>query len=860
VAAEGAATPTSGPQPGPASGAAPAPDRPIRAIWLWLFGLAAFLVLTGPVLDPDLQLYFRDTVRLHYPVKRYIAERLLAGELPLWDPWTAAGQSLLGQLSPGLFHPFTLLYLLLPFDLAFKLNHLLALPAAGIGAWLLSRRLGASPLAALVGAVGYGGCGFLVSMAGANVTYAVGPAMVPWAVAGLLWLAERPGPGRLLAASAGLASCVWAGDPQSAYVAALIGGGYLAARPLLGAASAAGEARPVQLSAELRPRALGLLRSLGLAAAWAASALVFAAPSLAPALPSLARSARRAGLTAEERGAYNVQPLRLLTYLLPQTLDSTLGGSAEEVAQAAPSVFDLFSNGSKQGFADSLTFGPPLFLLALAGLGAGRRSRFLLLGALLFGLLSTGDALGVDAAAQAVLPGLSLFRYGEKLAAPCTLLVAVAASLGADLALGSGRRSALCALLAFAAAGLFGALAAFAQAGQEPLANWLLLAGSGHQPWLGATFARAIASGLLLSAGLSALLGLVVALGTRPAPLPAIARWALPLTCLCASLTWSSRLLCTAPVALLREPPPLAQELLRRAGPSAGRWRLYADLPTGFAPPAAPGGDHHLRAMAGQLGSLQPQTAALFGIEGTDDYFSLDDRSYNAILQGATPQALALLGTRFVVGHPAQGSSQVARSLGFLPAAGGHLVRENLETARAVATFSARVVPDLERLIPGLRELPADRPDEALLLERDAILASGLPPESLPRPASGRPLLPLVARRPRPERIELEADLPAPAIVTYAEHFDPGWSAAVDGQPSPLGAVDGLILGVAVPAGRHRVVLTFFPRHLGPALAAATVGALLLLAAALHTARRDKKCQSVDSSRQQPEGPSSPSN
>jgi len=49
------------------------------------------------------------------------------GELPLWDPWTEAGTSILGQTTPGLFHPFTLLYLALPFDLAFKLNHLLPL-------------------------------------------------------------------------------------------------------------------------------------------------------------------------------------------------------------------------------------------------------------------------------------------------------------------------------------------------------------------------------------------------------------------------------------------------------------------------------------------------------------------------------------------------------------------------------------------------------------------------------------------------------------------------------------------------------------------------------------------------------------
>src|SRR3954470_12225842 len=90
--------------------------------------LATLLLVASPALDPEVQLFFRDTARLYWPVKRHIAERLARGELPLWYPWSEAGTSLLGQLTPALFHPFTLLYLPLPFELAFKLNHLAALP------------------------------------------------------------------------------------------------------------------------------------------------------------------------------------------------------------------------------------------------------------------------------------------------------------------------------------------------------------------------------------------------------------------------------------------------------------------------------------------------------------------------------------------------------------------------------------------------------------------------------------------------------------------------------------------------------------------------------------------------------------
>jgi len=111
---------------------------------------AVLAALWVPVLDPEQQLFWRDTQRFFYPFKLAIAERLRRGELPLWDRWTESGVSVLGQLTPGLWHPATLLYLALPFPLAFKLNHLLALPAAALGALLLARRLGAGAWAAAI--------------------------------------------------------------------------------------------------------------------------------------------------------------------------------------------------------------------------------------------------------------------------------------------------------------------------------------------------------------------------------------------------------------------------------------------------------------------------------------------------------------------------------------------------------------------------------------------------------------------------------------------------------------------------------------------------------------------------------------
>src|SRR5690349_20805744 len=96
-----------------------------------LVGAALLVLFFASTLDPAVQLYYRDTGRLYYPVKLYIAEQLRRGHLPLWDPMTEAGASLLGQVTPGLLHPATLLYLAVPFDFAFKLNHFLGPVLAG---------------------------------------------------------------------------------------------------------------------------------------------------------------------------------------------------------------------------------------------------------------------------------------------------------------------------------------------------------------------------------------------------------------------------------------------------------------------------------------------------------------------------------------------------------------------------------------------------------------------------------------------------------------------------------------------------------------------------------------------------------
>jgi len=60
-------------------------------------------------------------------------------------------------------------------------------------------------------------------------------------------------------------------------------------------------------------------------------------------------------------------------------------------------------------------------------------------------------------------------------------------------------------------------------------------------------------------------------------------------------------------------------------------------------------------------------------------------------------------------------------------------------------------------------------------------------------------------------RVELEVDAPAAAFLVTSETHYPGWRAYLDGRERPIYYTNVAFRGVAVPAGRHRVVFEFAP-------------------------------------------------
>jgi Bacterial membrane protein YfhO len=83
------------------------------------------------------------------------------------------------------------------------------------------------------------------------------------------------------------------------------------------------------------------------------------------------------------------------------------------------------------------------------------------------------------------------------------------------------------------------------------------------------------------------------------------------------------------------------------------------------------------------------------------------------------------------------------------------------------------------------------------------------------------------------EQLEVRVAAARPALLVVTDAWHPGWSATVDGRRAELRKVDGVLRGVTVPAGAHRVVMRYRPPGMGASLPLAGLGLAGLAALAL---------------------------
>lgn len=124
---------------------------PILLFWRWIF--------KGEVL-------FWGTLLLQFwPWHHLVAQDILAGEWPLWNPLLGNGAPLLANLQTAVFYPFNLLYLLLPVEHGLTLSVVLHLVLAGLFMYLYTRRIGLLPFAATLSSLTFMLSGYIVGRA-----------------------------------------------------------------------------------------------------------------------------------------------------------------------------------------------------------------------------------------------------------------------------------------------------------------------------------------------------------------------------------------------------------------------------------------------------------------------------------------------------------------------------------------------------------------------------------------------------------------------------------------------------------------------------------------------------------------------
>jgi MYXO-CTERM domain-containing protein len=327
----------------------------------------------------------RDQLLLFVPLKRYLAERLRAGDFPDWWPWDGLGQPLAAIPVASVFHPSTLAYLALPFEWALALQALLPFPVALLGAWALARSLGLRRWAASASATLFT-CGFYFVALSEQTQMHLAAMTLPWAWREALVVA------RLRRASwTGLALAVAnllvGGDPMLLELAAL------GALPLLVAAGFRWER---------------LLRVAGAATV----GLCLGALQWVPMLFIWSESPRAAGLGIDTSDFWALRLEHVRGLLLP--------GSFQ------PESF-LF---------ESTYLGAPALLLAALGLWERWRWRWVLLSiALVAAWLAVGRAGLLWSGFGAIVPGWRGFQFPAKALAPSVLALSLLAGRGVAVAL-----------------------------------------------------------------------------------------------------------------------------------------------------------------------------------------------------------------------------------------------------------------------------------------------------------------------------------------------------------------------------------------------------------------------------------------
>ncbi|HQZ35204.1 MAG TPA: hypothetical protein PK020_12310, partial [Ilumatobacteraceae bacterium] len=180
------------------------------------------------------------------------------------------------------------------------------------------------------------------------------------------------------------------------------------------------------------------------------------------------------------------------------------------------------------------------------------------------------------------------------------------------------------------------------------------------------------------------------------------------------------------------------------------------------------------------------------------------------------PAPFARLGIHFVLYDPARGPANESLPGWVHRETSGYFqVYENpFWKGDVTAWYNTELVATPEDAGNTLRLHGGDYHDVGLVESPDAALScTGTCAPSYSTSTSGR----------SGER-NADVQLAHPAVVTFDEQYDEGWTVTIDGRDATVVPVDGMWAGVVAPAGAHHIELRYAPSWVTPSLVLMLLG------------------------------------
>ena len=788
-----------------------------------------------------------DLASFFYPLYSAIHTSIQAGQFPLWNPYAFAGMPLAADVQSGMFYPPNVLtWLVVPAGrygygtLETLLIAHYAWAALGMYRWL--RALELRRVAALGGAAAFTFCGFMTAHFG-HLPMIFAAAWLPWNLLLARRAATSPNPAWIAPAGAALGLTFLAGHPQTFLYEVLAVGLYWGSLALTGATVPAATGWAAR-------RPLALLPTAWRAVAWRLPtvAIIAAGLGLVQLLPAqeLAGQSLRAGITYEQATEHAMQPVGLLNLILPRVY----GANARD-------YWVPWQSTENWGY-----LGLIVLILAVAGLilRRDRRLGFLLALAVLALLGMLGPFSILFSWLHGLTPGFDKFRAAGRLLLLLSVAVAGLAAFGLDTLLrvlpalspppSSGEREGESTAISLHSlsftgegesnnpasgsvpnsarstqhsefvylrrfAGGLGALAAFAALVLLPLISAIFLAGDSIER-----------GQIVLNDAYTAVLWLGLAAGLLGAAVRGRigGRWAaLGLAGLLVLDLFSpnSHFNPTGDDLLTGYAQPDALALLQSGTGAPAYYRIDSD--TDVSP------------------VWQPLLGTLAGVPDAGGLYNpLELRRYSAYWDAAKTHRNTvlydLLSVRYTLAlSPTLISDPKFQRVG--ASANGALIGENIHAdPRLFLVHDAGVEPDDATAIGKLLNGTVLGWHSILLAEGSG--RSSKTPSTL---EAGNPGEIATITRYTPNEVAATLDVREAGWAVLSDNWYPGWTATLDDQPVAVQRADTIFRAVAVPPGKHQLVLRFLPTDLltGGAVSAAT--ALLTLIGGLFAWSRQRR-------------------